>query len=127
MTSNNITATTDRNRYGAVEINGLVNPGAYHDSVDYTRILSLREVKAEGGKITRARLLTDYIPELGGRMVDVSYIHATLASGKIHPVQVLVGNLTPMHKFKGELIAWAKSEGVYAKGIGLLDDWSTVY
>ncbi|HMM95415.1 hypothetical protein [Phycicoccus sp.] len=35
---------------------------------------------------------------------------------------VNVSNLTPRREIKGELIRWAKAEGVFAKGVGLLDD-----
>jgi hypothetical protein len=117
----NPNATTDRNRYGAVESNGLVDGAAYHAQVDYSgRPYSLKQVADEGGRITRVRILAEM-----GRG-DVSYIHATLPNGTTVPVQVMVDNLTPLKAMKGALINWAKREGVYAKALGLLDEgnWS---
>lgn len=111
--------------FNANETNGLINGAEYHEAVDYSRQYTLAEVKAEGGKITRVRLLTERWPS--GRMADVSYIHATLANGKTVPVYVGVDNLTPLHQMKGKMIEWAKREGVYAKGLGLLDNWSVMY
>lgn len=110
------------NRYGSVETNGLVNGSEYHSQVDYSRFWSLSEVAEAGGKISRVRLLKEM-----GR-ADVSYIHASLPDGRTVNVSVGIGNLIPMFKMKAEMIAWAKREGVYAKGIGLLDEgnWSTV-
>jgi hypothetical protein len=123
----NANATTDRNLYGAQEFNGLVNGSEYHAQVDYSRFLSLKEVAAAGGKITRLRILTERTP--GGTLCDVSYIHATLPSGEIVNVQNHLDNLTPKYQLKGKLIEWAKREGVFAKGLGLLDEgnWSILY
>lgn len=123
----NANQTTDTNRYGAFQSNGLVDGAAYHAQVDYTRFWTLAEVAEAKGTITRLRLLTERI---GGVLrVDVSYVNATLPNGQIVNVQNGVDNLTPMRELKGELIAWAKREGVYAKGLGLLDsgNWSVQY
>jgi hypothetical protein len=121
----NIHETQDTNRYGAKQTNGLVNGTAYHASVDYTSRMTLREVRDAGGRITRVRILTERVQ--GRTFCDISYIHATLPDGKVVDVaNVTVDNLTPRHKLMGALIAWAKAEGVYGKGIGLLDhgNWS---
>ena len=111
--------------YGVNESNGLDDGHAYHSQVSYADLMSLAAVEAAGGKITRLRLLSDATPM--GRFVDVSYCHATLPDGSVVPVN-LTGDLMgmPYPKVKAHLIAWAKSEGVYAKGIGLLDEsnWS---
>lgn len=116
--------TADTNRYGATESNGLVNGAEYHAQVDYSRFLSLAEVAKAHGTITRLRVLTERTPS--GTLCDVSYVHASLPSGEIVNVQNGVNNLTPLRSLKGELIAWAKREGVFAKGLGLLDEgnWS---
>ena len=122
MTANQ---TTDRNHYGATETNGLINAAEYHDSVDYTDQYSLAQVAAEGGKITRVRILTERT--FGGTLCDISYIHATLRDGRTVPVQVSgMTNCTPLRDLKGAMIAWAKSEHVFAKSLGLLDEgnWS---
>lgn len=123
----NITATTDRNLYGATESNGLVDGSAYHNAVDYSRNYSLSELQQAGGKISRLRILTEYIPHARVRMADVSYCHGVLPSGEIVPVDVYITGVN-FFKFKGELISLAKSEGVFAKGIGLLDEsnWSVL-
>lgn len=101
----------------------------YHQGVDYTDQLTLREAKAAGGRISRVRLLTERWPS--GRMADVSYIHATLPGGRVVPVSVGIesGALYGPKGVKARMIAWAKEEGVYAKGIGLLDEgnWSVLY
>ena len=114
-----------QNRYGATETNGLVNGAAYHGEVDYATTYSLKDIARFGGKITRFRLIGDYVPGVG-KMVDVSYIHAVLPGGKIVPVQNQLPNLMRLWEVKGLIIKWAQEEGVYAKGLGLLDqgNWS---
>ena len=121
----NAYATTDRTIYGATETNGLVNGSAYHNSVDYSDVHSLKMLEQAGGKITRLRLLTEYVPTARVRMVDVSYCIGTLPNGKNVPVQVYLSNSTT-RTLKGDLIALAKAEGVFAKKLGLLDEanWS---
>lgn len=116
---------SQRIAYGVQESNYLVSPNEYHDAVDYSDQLSLAEVAAAGGKITRLRILSEWRGTYG--IKDVSYCHATLPGGKVVPVRVdwdLLG--IPAQKFMGELIAWAKDQGVFAKGLGLLDksNWS---
>lgn len=121
----NAFATADRNHYGATESNGLVNPKEYHETVDYSVTYSLKDFADAGGRITRLRLLTEYVPHLRTRMVDVSYCHGILPDGKIVPVGVYLHAATT-RTLKGDLIALAKAEGVFAKGIGLLNEgnWS---
>lgn len=116
--------TTD---YNANETNGLIDGHAYHGEVDYSHTYSLLAVKECGGRISRVRLLTERWPS--GRIADVSYIHATMPNGKVVPVEVGIDNCTPLHQIKKAMIEWAKREGVYAKGIGLLDEgnWSILY
>lgn len=116
--------TADRSLYGANETNGLINGHEYHEAVDYTEQYTLAEVKAEGGKITRVRILTERT--YGGTLCDISYIHATLPNGKTVPVRVEVDNLTPRRNLKKAFLDWAQREGVFAKSIGLIDEgnWS---
>lgn len=125
MTNN--MATIDRNIYGATESNGLVNGSGYHEAVNYKERLTLAEVAERGGKITRLRLLTEYVPVLRARITDVSYIHATLPDGSVHDVYN-GANVQYFHQIKKDLIEWATREGVYAKSLGLLDEgnWSVV-
>lgn len=116
---------SQRIAYGVQESNHLQSPTEYHAAVDYDESLSLSEVAAAGGKITRLRILSEWRGTYG--IKDVSYCHATLPNGKVVPVRV-DGNLmgVPAQKFMGELIAWAKEQGVFAKSLGLLDksNWS---
>lgn len=126
MTENHAFETIGyQNRYGATETNGLVDGAAYHGEVDYSQTFSLEAVSRCGGKITRLRLIGDYVPGVG-RVVDVSYIHAQMPGGKIVPVRSELPNLMRMRDVKGEIIKWAKEQGVFAKGLGLLDEgnWS---
>ncbi len=108
-------------RYG-VDFTGTLVYGTYHELVDHTDQYTLWDVQQAGGKITRLRLLSDY----GCPFWDISYCHATLPDGRIVPVQV-TSNTIWKKSIKGSLIEWAKLEGVFAKGIGLLDEsnWST--
>lgn len=117
-----------KNYYGVQEDNGLIDPDAYHKSRENSEFMSLAGLAAKGGRVTRLRLLTEKGP--GYRLWDVSYCHGELPDGT--PVHVHGGPLgIAGHKgmVKGELIAWAKSEGVFAKGLGLLDEanWSVLY
>jgi len=99
----------------------------YHQGVDYANQMTLAEVFNARGRITRVRLLQE-----GGR-VDISYIHATMLDGTVVPVNL---NMMPTgshglwrREVKGAFIAWGKEEGVYAKGLGLLDEgvWSVLH
>lgn len=115
--------------YGVVAT-GEVVTGEYHSQVDYADQMTLAEVAARGGKVTRVRLLTE-VWGPGVRMADVSYMHATLPDGKIVPLYVGIdsGALYGPKGVKARMIEWAKSEGVYAKGLGLLDEenWSVLH
>ena len=120
--SNNLDSLYDTAiRYG-VDFTGTLVDGTYHDQVDHTDQYTLWDVQQAGGKISRLRLLSDR----GCPFWDISYCHATLPDGRIVPVQVTSGTIWKK-SIKGSLIKWAKLEGVFAKGIGLLDEsnWST--
>lgn len=116
-----------RSKYGADETNGLVNGQAYHAAVDYSRRYSLKEISELGGKISRVRILTETVPGVG-KLADISYIHATLPDGTTVDVMNGLDNLIPLRSMRGKMIDWAKREGVFAKGIGLLDsgNWSVL-
>lgn len=102
------------------ETNGLLDGFAYHGGIDYSEPHTLRMVADAQGRITRVRILAE------GMYCDISYIIATLGDGRQVPVQVEVANCSKFRELKKEFIAWAKNEGVYAKGLGLLDEgnWS---
>lgn len=107
------------NHYG-VEHEGLQVGHAYPQTVAYDQALTLAELAARGGRITRVRVLG------GGRsdgyMADISYTHASLPDGTIVPLHADYPMCFPIRRLKGELIEWAKSHKVYAKGLGLLDE-----
>ena len=110
-----------------METNGLNDPNAYYDR-EWAH-MRLAELVAKGGKITRVRFLTERV--MGGRVADLSYVHGVLPDGTPVRVDGLPALFLASWK-KGvysELIKWAKSEGVYAKGIGLIDEsnWSVMY
>jgi hypothetical protein len=110
--------------YGVNESNGLPSAN-YHAEVDYTDEMSLAEFAAQGGRITRLRILGGG-PE-DGFMCDTSYCHGTLPDGRTVPVSG--GPMCfPVRRTKATLIEWAKEQGVFAKGLGLLDEgnWSTL-
>lgn len=88
----------------------------YH-TIDREHI-TLRELADAGGMVTRVRMFRD------NGITDVSYVYGVLPDG----TEVRIWHLPcaeymlPVHL----LLDWAKSEGVYAKGIGLLNslNWS---
>jgi hypothetical protein len=109
--------------YGVREDNPL--PSAdYHETVDYTHPMTLREVQDAGGRVTRLRMLT----ERGYPFMDISYIHATLPDGRTVSVQGTSFRPTRRNT-KGSIIEWARSEGFNAKRLGMLDEgnWSILW
>jgi hypothetical protein len=91
--------------------------------------MSLAELAQRGGSIVRVRWIGgDFIPGRG-KCYDLSYVHGVLKDGtRVRLNHLPAAFLIPRHARKGEMIAWAKAEGVFAKGLGLLDDanWSTL-
>lgn len=67
-------------------------------------------------KILRLRLLGDS----GFPLLDVSYITGELKDGRIVNVINPFGQL-PKRSYKKTIIAQAKRDGVYAKGLGVFD------
>lgn len=111
--------------YGVQE-SGMAVGHEYHSSVSYDNEMSLREVQAKGGKITRVRILQEM-----GRC-DISYIHATLRDGTVVPVRLdLPAGSTCLNRrtLKADFLEWAREQAAFAKGLGLLDDanWSVLY
>lgn len=107
----NIETIAYRNHYGAVETNGLPAGGQQRDAGCITR----------GGwgwaAGFRLRLLTDP----GFPMYDVSYCYGTLRNGDNVRVSL------PFHQlrkrtWKSDIIDAAKRDGVYAKGLHIMDD-----
>lgn len=109
--------TIDRDIYGTKESNGLVNGPAYHEAraaavtVDWT---------TPGLKVTRLRLLSDP----GHPVWDVSYCHGEL-DGQPVDVQLPFSDL-PKRGVAAAIIKHAKRDKVFAKGLGILDNISTL-
>lgn len=110
-----------------METNGLNDPDGYYNR-EWAH-MRLAELSAKGGKVTRVRFLTEKI--MGVRLADLSYVHGVLPDGTPVRLEGLPALFRARWKqeVKKELIEWAKSEGVFAKGIGLLDEgnWSVMY
>jgi hypothetical protein len=101
--------------YGYFESNPL--PAGHHEN--YSRATT-RQVPwtAKGLVITRLRLLTDP----GFPLYDVSYCHGMI--GEEHVIVQLPFSQLVKRKWKSEIIAYAKRDGVYAKGLGIFDNSS---
>lgn len=119
----NAAIVDSRNVYGTVETAGLVNGPAYHaenaanEHPDYPDGVYWDE---KGLKVTRLRLLTDaYCP-----FWDVSYCDGEL-NGKFVRVLLPFGQLK-RGNLAAQIIGYAKTDGVYAKGLGILNCISTL-
>lgn len=105
----------------AMDSNPLTDPDAYYK--DQMVAASLKEIATSGGRITRVRWLGE------GRIADLSYVHGVLGDGTKVFVSDLPGAmLVRRWEMKKVMVEWAKSVGVYGKGVGLLDDgvWSVM-
>ena len=93
-------------------------PESYFE--DLGEDMTLREFAQARGQVTRVRIFRD------SGATDFSYIHGVLPDGTGTRIWDLpdAGFASPT----SILIDWAKSEGVYAKGIGLLNrlNWSVL-
>jgi hypothetical protein len=89
------------------------------------RDVTLAELAAEGGTIVRVRWIGgDYIPGRG-KCYDLSYVQGEIKGQRVNVRYLPAAYLIPKHQMKKALIDWAKEEGVFAKGVGLLDNgWS---
>jgi hypothetical protein len=92
-----------------------------------TEAMPLSELAARGGKVTKVRFIGgDYIPGRG-KCYDLSYVIGELPDGaQVRITHLPAMFLIPRRNWKINLINWAKEEGVYAKGLGMLDEvnWS---
>lgn len=96
----------------------------YHASVSHEERINLDELRRRGGRITRVRMIGgEFIPGRG-KCYDVSYVHGQIdgQNVSIDTSAMPEWNFIPRFKIKAAMIAWAKAEGVYAKGLGLLDE-----
>ena len=105
---------------------GVSYEGAQEPWVEPDIDMTLTELSDAKGKIVKVRFIGDVIPG-HGRCFDLSYIQGELPDGRrVSLINTPHIALVPRRQLKGEMINWAKREGVFAKGIGLLDDsnWS---
>lgn len=105
--------TIDRSIYGAIETNGLVDGAEYHygrnpegESVEWTE---------PGLRVTRLRMVTDP----GFPMWDVSYCHGRLDGRDVDVI--LPFSQLPKRGWRRAIVDAAKTDGVFAKGLGILD------
>lgn len=120
--TNDLLAAADRSmdlavRYGVNETNPLWASEVTHETIEVHCNLGDPRL----ARITRLRLLT----EPGYPYFDISYVYGVLKDGRHCRIDRTPGNLG-RKTIKRDLIAWAKEEGAFAKGLGLLDDanWS---
>lgn len=105
--------------YGANETNSLWMSEVTHHTIEVHTTLSDPDLQ----RVTRLRLLTDP----GCPFFDISYCYGVMKDGRHARIE---GGFMPQslrrRNLKGDLIAWAREEGVNAKRLGLLDDanWS---
>jgi hypothetical protein len=118
---NTMTTTTDI--YTKLASYGVAFEGEQGGYVPAEHFMTLAELKAKGGHIVRVRWIGgDYLPGRG-KCYDLSYVQGQLADGtRVSITHLPAAFLIPRRQLKGEMIAWAKAEGVFAKGLGLLDD-----
>lgn len=105
------------------ETNGLTDPSAYHEAVTHRITETLYWDDKRLKKITRLRLVSDP----GFPAWDLSYCHGVDVDG--NPVQVELP-FSQLPKGKGQIqraiIAHAKRDGVFAKGLGVFNSISTL-
>jgi hypothetical protein len=99
----------------ALETNPLTSTN-YHAGVDHSEVITLADVARLGGRITRVRVIGE------SRVASVSYVHATLRDGSTVNVDLSgIPSSFPWYTLKTRLVEWARGQGVYGKGVGLLD------
>lgn len=105
------------------ETNGLIDANAYHEHHYKDHAGNVDWADDRLAKITRLRLLSDP----GFPAWDVSYCHGILKDGRTCEVELPFFQLP---KGKGAInkaiIAYAKKDGVYAKGLGIFNSISTL-
>lgn len=108
-----------REKYGAIETNGIEDHAAYF-AVDRSETVGLNDPRL--ARITRLRLLTD----AGFPYWDLSYCHGRLKDGTEVRVSLPEWQFRKSN-LRGDLLAMCKRAGVYGKGLGIFDALSQVY
>ena len=107
--------------YGVSESNPLVDPQAYHESATKRIVETVDWTSPRLARVTRLRLVSD-------RDVPywyVSYCHGVLQDGTPCEVSLPFSELTK-RRISREIVAYARKDGVYAKGLGILGSISTL-
>jgi len=104
-------------KYGVLETNPI--GGDYH-KVDRSVQVGWNDPRL--AQVTRLRLITDP----GYPLWDVSYCHGILKDGTEVTVVLPFRDL-PKKGTVAAIISYAKEDGVYAKGLGILDNISRLY
>lgn len=107
--------------YGVNETNNIAFAAYNHNHIDYDEYVTLGDPRLKS--IDRLRLLT----EPGFPFYDISYCYGTLKDGRHVRLSGCPQHISKRRP-KADLIAWAREEGAYAKGLGLLDEnnWSVL-
>lgn len=103
------------------EVNGLPygSGSEYHEQWAGARTVDWREPHL---RVVRLRLLSDP----GFPAWDVSYCHGILCHTQEHVRVELPFSQLNKRGIRGQIVAWAKAEGVFARGLGILDNISTL-
>lgn len=109
-------------KYGVTQTNGIEDVSAWQTFVSEAGTSYLGD--PELARITRLRLLT----ERGYPYFDISYCYGELKDGTSVRLDGMPMHLSRRNP-KGDLIKLAQEAGVFAKGLGLLDEgnWSVLY
>lgn len=86
-----------------------------------TKILTLAEVASLGGKFISLEFLSGSIP---GKGIVYSPTRALvqLPNGQVAQVDIQLPGIIPKYRVKNTLIYWAKTQGVFAKPLGLFNE-----
>ena len=107
------------NRPDVGEVNGLADAAKYHAEVTSKMIRDV-EWTEKGLMVTRFRLVSDP----GFPLWDVSYCHGILNG---EPVNVVLPfSQLPKKNMRSAIVKAAIRDGVYARGLGILDNISTL-
>ena len=107
-----------------LETNALHNPETYN--ANKTHVMSLSELKNNGGMVTRVRLFSGKTN--GTWFAELSYVDGTLPTGETVTVNGLPA-LGARTSLANDLREWADDEGVDAEEINLMNSgiWSFLY
>lgn len=111
----------DRNIHGTRETGGLVDGPAYHKDFATRSAGSVQWTDPRLARVTRLRLVSDP----GFPFWDVSYCHGILHDGR--PCRVdLPFNQLPRKGLRRAIVEHARRDKVYAIGLGIFDNISTL-